>query len=344
MAVCKANAYGHGALEVARALEPLPEVALFGVASVDEGVSLRDGGIAAPILLLSALLPEEAEAVVRHDLMATVWTREVAAALDAAARRQNKRARVHFKTDTGMGRLGANWCDAPRAWQQVRVCERLDIAGIYTHFACADEDSDFTDAQLQRFERVCQEIGPPQNIFKHAANSAGALRYPRARFDLVRPGLALYGAHPCRELGPELDLRPVMTWQARITALKYVAAGQSVSYGASWMAPRASRLAVVPAGYADGYFRSLSNRGEVLVRGQRCPVVGRVTMDQILVDVTEARAQIGDAATLWGQGLPVEEVAARAGTISYELLCAVSSRVPRVYFGKTGEGIRKTER
>lgn len=332
--VIKAGAYGHGALEVAQTLEKLPAVAMLGVASVDEARLLRDNGITAPILLLSAILPEEAPAVVQLNLTATVWSPEVAAALNRAAAAENRRVPIHFKVDTGMSRLGASWCQANQAFRDVASNCHLEITGLYTHFACADEDDDFTAIQLQRFREFCAEIPLEGAVLRHTANSAGALRYPAAHFDLVRPGIALYGAHPCPELGPEFDLRPVMTWKARITALKKVAHGQSVSYGATWSASRDSDIAVVPVGYADGYLRALSNRGEVFLNGARCPVVGRVTMDQIMVDVTGVSSQIGDEVTLFGQNLPVEEVAAQAQTISYELLCAVSNRVPRVYINR----------
>jgi alanine racemase len=332
--VIKAGAYGHGALEVAQTLEKLPAVAMLGVASVDEARLLRESGITAPILLLSAILPEEAPAVVRLNLTATVWTPEVALALNYAAQAENQRAPVHFKVDTGMSRLGVNWCQASQAFQEVASQPHLEITGLYTHFACADEDDDLTAIQLQRFHEFCAEIPLQNAVLRHTSNSAGALRYPEAHFDLVRPGIAMYGAHPCAELGPELDLRPVMTWKARITALKKVVRGQSVSYGATWSAPRDSEIAVVPVGYADGYLRTLSNRGEVYLNGSRCPVVGRVTMDQIMVDVTGVSSQIGDEVTLFGQNLPVEEVAAQVQTISYELLCAVSGRVPRVYLNR----------
>ena len=331
MAVVKAGAYGHGALEVARALGSVEEVTMLGVASVDEAQVLRAGGIETEILLLSAILPEEADAAIELNVAVTVYDAAAAAALNAVAARRNRRARLHFKVDTGMSRLGANWCDAAPVFREIRAQKHVAIVGIYTHFACADEENDFTTIQLRRFQEFCTQIGPQSRVLKHAANSAGALRFPDAHFDLVRSGIALYGAHPCREIGPSLDLRPVMTWRARVSSLKTVARGESVSYGRAWTAPRDSRIAVVPAGYADGYFRALSNRGEVLIHGRRCPVVGRVTMDQIMVDVTEISIQIGDEVVLWGAGLPVEDVAARADTISYELLCAVSSRVPRVY-------------
>lgn len=341
--VIKANAYGHGSLPVARALSQLNCVLMLAVASVDEGAELRADGIEKPILLLSALLPVEVEAAARAHLTPTIWTPELAAAWNDAARKKGQNLPAHFKVDTGMARLGVYWCEAVARWRELQRFQNIEWSGVYTHLACADEaDDEFSSQQLQRFERFLTDaqIGP--HITRHTGNSAAQLRYKPSHFDAVRPGLALYGAHPCADLGADLcadssetniELQPVMTRLARVTALREVAAGAGVSYGATWRAPRASQIAVVACGYADGYFRSLSNCGEVLVNGARYPVVGRVTMDQILVDVTAATppVSIGDEVTLWGAGLPVEEVATRAGTISYELLCAVSARVPRVY-------------
>ncbi len=336
--VVKANAYGHGAPQIARALEDLPEVEMLAVAGVDEGQNLRENGIQAPILLLSAILPDEAPAVLAADLTPTVWTPEVARALDCEAKQRGQKRAIHFKVDSGMHRLGATWCDAARDFARIANFENLKIEAVYTHFARADEDfagdtEDFNVLQLSRFNQFCAQVDLDPKTLRHAANSA-ALRFAGARFDLVRPGLSLYGAHPCRDLAPDVDLRPVMTWHARVTALKNVARGEGVSYGGTWTAPRDSRIATLPAGYADGYLRSLSGCGDVLINGMSAPVVGRVTMDQILVDVTEIEAKIGDLATLWGQNWPVEDVAARAGTISYELLCGVAPRVPRVYSGQ----------
>jgi alanine racemase len=332
IAVIKANSYGHGALEVAQVLEELPEVAMLAVASVDEAKKLREGGVAAPILLLSAILPEEAPAVLRWNLTPTVWTLEVAHALQSVAQGEDVNIPIHFKVDTGMSRLGAASCEAVKNFRAIAALENLDIKGVYTHFASADElESESTAIQISCFHEFCAEIELPPGALKHASNSAGTLRFPRAHFDLVRPGIALYGVNPLHPQQQSVDLKPVMTWKARITALKNIPRGQSVSYGATWTAERPSRIAIIPAGYADGYLRSLSNRGEVLLNGTRCPVIGRVTMDQIIIDTTGVPAEIGDEVTIWGQDLPVEGVAKQAGTIPYELLCAVSARVPRVY-------------
>jgi len=337
VAVIKAGAYGHGAYHIANALKNEPHIKFFGVASVDEGSQLRSLGITTPILLLSAILPEEAEEVIRVDLTPTVFTLETANAVSKSAGASGKIASVHFKVDTGMGRLGVHYSEAIERFEQIAALPNLKITGIYTHMACADEvEDDLTPLQLARFNHVVRQLGAKLEnpLLKHVANSATLLRYPESRFDLVRPGLALYGVHPCPEFCESIDLKPVMTWKSRVTNVKTIRKGESVSYGAIWKAPKDSRIAVVACGYADGYFRSLGNCGEVLVgeypQQNRGKVVGRVTMDQILVDVTEISCNLGDEVTLFGANLPVEEVASQAGTISYELLCSVSSRVPRV--------------
>lgn len=342
--VIKANAYGHGALPVAHKLSELPFVEMLAVASVDEGAQLRAGAIEKPILLLSALLPAEILSAAQNDLTPTIWTRDLAAAWSDAAREVGRALPAHFKVDTGMARLGVNWCDAVERWRELQHFPDIEWRGVYTHLACADDDDDELSAlQLQRFEQFLIEARTGKNVLRHTGNSAAQLRYGLSHFDAVRPGIALYGAHPCRNLcEKQLELKPVMTRKARVTALREVAAGASVSYGATWRAPHAARVAVVACGYADGYLRALSNRGEVLIGGARFPVVGRVTMDQILVDVTAATPDvpIGAEVVLWGAGLPVEEVATRADTISYELLCAVSARVPRVYGGDKEQGTK----
>jgi alanine racemase len=300
-------------------------------------------------LLLSAILPEEAALTVALDLTATLSTRQVAAALDAAAKAQNKIARAHFKIDTGMSRLGFALENVAQEWQALRQYSHLKVGGVFTHFACADEDSsEFSLRQIRAFENSLTACGIASNEYcVHAANSAAALRFAESAFGAIRPGLALYGASP---FGTRdccgCDLQAVMSLHARVTELRQVACGQSVSYGATWMAPRDSTLALVPIGYADGLPRALSNRGEVLLRGERCPIVGRVTMDQILVDVTQiaSRVEVGEIATAWGidengVALRVEEVAEKADTIAYEVLCRVAPRVPRIY----NKGISKNQ-
>jgi len=329
LAVIKANAYGHGVSIVAPALDVMDEVSMLGVASVDEGFALRELGIAKPILLLSAMLPEEARSAVRANLTPTIWTRELGLALQQAAELERTRADFHFKTDTGMGRLGALADDSLAALAALRAFDRLDLRGVYTHLSCADEDPDeLSLCQIERFREFLDGAKLGVETLRHAANSAALIRYPHARFDMVRPGIALYGVNPW-PVAP-LDLRPVMIWKARVTSLKTVPRGTTVSYGATWRAPQPTKLAVISCGYADGFRRSLSEYAHVVINGAPCPVIGRVTMDQIIVDTGAVPVHLGDEATLFGRELPVEEMAAWADTISYEVLCGVSSRVPRI--------------
>lgn len=345
IAVVKANAYGHGAVQVARALTDgdAPLADMLAVASVDEGIELRDAGIKAPILLLSAILPEEARAVVRANLMATVFTTELAQAVSEAAAHAGVVADVHVKADTGMGRLGAWHESLPELYRQLRQLPAIHIAGIYTHFACADDLNDkLTGPQLEAFTATlaaCSVNGSgPHGILIHAANSAALLRYPDTHFAAARPGLALFGVSPLPSglnalHGTDVELQPVMTLRSRITHLKHVTDGATVSYGATWRATRQSLIATVPVGYADGYPRCLSNRAKVRIGDTMCPVVGRVTMDQILVDCTDIRPNpcLGANVTLFGPELLVSLVAEWADTIPYEILCGVAHRVPRVY-------------
>jgi alanine racemase len=241
-----------------------------------------------------------------------------------------------------MGRLGAAPHEAVDLWRQLSQLPHVKITGIYTHFACADEvEDEMTSEQNELFKTTLEhcdiDIKDPSRPLLHAANSAAAWRHPFAAFDAVRPGIAIYGVSPfaAKVLSETLHnaLRPVMALKARITLIKQLPGGAGVSYGATWRADKTARLAIVPAGYADGYHRSLSNCGKVLLRGELCPVVGRVTMDQIIIDVTALHpaVQVGEEVKLWGDGLPVEEIAGLAGTIGYELLTAVAARVPRVY-------------
>jgi alanine racemase len=343
--VLKANAYGHGGIVCADALQTdLQKDEMFCVASVDEGIELRAAGIAIPILLLSALLPNEAESCVEHNLTATISSLDLANALNAAAQNQRKHAQAHFKIDSGMGRLGAAPHEATVLWNQISQMSHLEITGIYTHFACADEDEDdMTREQNDLFKTALEHCGinwrdtTPARPMLHAANSAAAWRHSFAAFDAVRPGISLYGVSPftSKVLSATLHaaLRPVMQLKARVTLARQLSSGASVSYGATWRANHSTRLAVIPVGYADGYHRSLSNCGKVLLRGQLCPIVGRVTMDQSIVDVTalEPVVQIGEEVALWNDELPVEKVAEWAGTIGYEMLTGVAARVPRVY-------------
>ncbi len=333
-AVIKADAYGHGLLPVVKTLVSAG-VSDFCVASMDEGIVLREAGIDAPVLVLSATLPEESGAIVEHNLTPTVSSLDVAESLNCAAERADKTLNVHVKVDTGMGRFGVWHEEAEEFIARVTALPHLRGQGVLTHFSSADEDDlTVTIQQTNLFAQLRERLLKRWNVPTfHAANSAAALRLPASHFDAIRPGLALYGVCPCeRATEVAATLRPAMSLKTRITLLKRVPAGFSVSYGGAYVTKQPTTIATLPIGYADGYPRSLSNRGVVLVRGQRCPVVGRVTMDAIMVDVGSVEGvETGEEVILFGARLPVEEVAALAGTIPYELLCRVGQRVPRVY-------------
>ena len=337
LCVLKADAYGHGAELLAPVVDGYSRgAAMIGVASVDEGAILRALGVHRPILLLSAILPEEAGAAVDFDLTPTVFSPDVALALHNEGAWRGRQVPIHVKIDTGMRRLGVPWQEASEFFRRLPSLDRLRVTGIYTHFACADSDPHFTERQRRRFLCALNESAiswdEDERPILHAANSAGAIGFAHARFDMVRPGIASFGLS-CG-LEHSLDLRPVMSLRARITHEQSIPRGASVSYGAAWRASRASRIATVAVGYADGYPRLVSGRAQVLVRGKRVPVVGRVTMDQILVDVTDVPTRVGDVVTLWGRDgaaeVSADEVAAWAQTIGYEITCGVAARVRRV--------------
>ena len=336
-AVVKADAYGHGAVPVARRLAE-EGVERFAVATVEEGVELRLAGIRRPILLLGAGL-SGIQAAIEHDLTPVVFSPSTARRVARAAREARRPIPIHLKFDTGMGRLGL----LPEGWEP--VLEELlrspgvRLEGIATHFSSAESDPSFTRAQVEAFQKILDAIRrrhPVDGATIHMANSAGILNHPEAAGSMVRPGLMLYGAAPDRALEGKADLRPAMSFRTRVLYLKQVPAGSPLSYGQTFRTKRPSRIATLPVGYADGVRRALSNRGSVLVRGRRAPVVGNVTMDLTLVDVTDVPgAAEGDEVVLFGRSeettLPVEEVAEAVGTIPYEILCGVGRRVPRVY-------------
>lgn len=334
-AVVKSDAYGHGVVRCAKALADTGAAQAFAVSLVEEGVELRDAGIGAPVLVMGPSMVDGHQAVVEHRLVPMVSTAEDLRRFGEIGRARGEPVSVHLKIDSGMGRLGI----LPEDLSGLATVEGARITALATHFACADDDDPadaecMTHRQLRRFEQavaMANEAGIHATEL-HAANSAGALGFPESRFDAVRIGLALYGNYP-----GEPSLRPVMRLLTAITQLRDVPAGQSVSYGARWTAARPSRLAVLPIGYADGYMRRLSGSAEVLVRGRRCPVVGTISMDISIADVTELgdAVAVGDEVVLLGeQGgerVDATELATRAGVIEYEVTCAISKRVPRTY-------------
>lgn len=333
MAMVKAEGYGHGAaLASASALEG--GASWLGVSSAEEALQLRSEGFTVPILLVGWCPPGLLGPLIGAGVHLTVWTPEQIAA--AAASAGSTPARLHLKVDTGMGRLGCAPADLPWLVEAVeRAGGRAQPIGLFTHFASADDDPEFTRLQNQRFVQASQALrGRWPELLLHAANSAATLLHPETRHHLVRCGIAIYG-YPPPAAARVVLLRPAMRLVARVTQVKTVPAGGSVGYGRTWVAVRPTAVATVAAGYGDGVHRAQSNRGSLLVGGRRCPIVGRVSMDQLSVDVSQAgRVRPGDEAVIFGrQGeeeLGADEVAGVVGTISYEVLCAVSARVPRL--------------
>jgi len=340
IAVVKANAYGHGAVPVARACEA-EGVAMLACADVDEGVELRDGGVRAPILVFGALGVSDLEGVFSHRLTPTISSPWAGRALAEQAARRQVVLHCHVKVDTGMNRLGLRHDNLERTLPPILGAPSLRVASIYTHLASADDpESDGIVNQQHLFAHARERAAALglRRTHAHAANSAALLRDQRVWFDAVRPGLLLYGVVP-PPLMTTLPLVPALSLHSRIVAVKGVRPGEGVGYGASFHAERPTTLAVVPAGYADGLDWRLGNRGVVLVRGQRVPIVGRVSMDMITVDVTGLDVSPGDEVVLLGtQGqerLDVREVAATIGTLPWELLCRLGARIQREYRSST---------
>jgi alanine racemase len=342
LAVVKADAYGHGFMDVSRELEELG-VDAFGVAFLAEGIQLRKTGIDKPILLLGGVYPGQERKCIGYNLSTVIFNLEQAQALNHAAGKLFRKAQVHLKIDTGMGRLGIPFAEAPGFLKQLRELPNISLEGIVSHFASADELDEsgrkFTLLQAERFAWALAEVRRAGFVprYVHIANSAAALLREIPDCNLVRPGIALYGALPSPDFQGKFDLRPVMRLKSRIAMLKWVDAGTSISYARRFTTSSRSLIASVPVGYADGYVRALTNRGEALIRGERARVAGTVCMDWIMLDVTGIKGvTVGDQVTLIGPDgdgncIPVEELAEAAGTIPYEILCGISKRVPRVY-------------
>ncbi len=336
LAVVKANAYGHGAGPVALALERAGAT-MVACADIEEAVSLRRAGLRAEILVFGALGVSDVTGVFDYRLTPTVSTPSAGRALQEAAERRGVRLRYHLKIDTGMNRLGLRHDNLSRTLPPLAGSPNLELAGLYTHFATADmPEHPLMEVQRQRFERVRAELaaGGIQPPLVHAANSAALLRDSRVWYDLVRPGLLLYGLVP-PPLASTLDLVPALSLRSHVVAVKHIRPGESVSYGAHFVADRPTRIAVVPAGYADGIDMRLAGNGAVIVRGRRAPIVGAVCMDMLLIDMTDIEAYPGDEVVILGrQGnerIDVREMAASIGTIPWEILCRLGSRIERVY-------------
>lgn len=338
MPILKANAYGHGLCAVAKKLESIgaPYV---GVAYLEEGLRLRQEGVRMPVLVLGGIVGEQIPRFLEHDLTLTASSVDKLAAIEACAEQFGKRARVHLKIDTGMERIGVHWYSAPRLLEAAARARHVEIEGIFTHFANADEaDLGHARLQLERFAEVLRfyEQHSLPVPMRHAANSGAILQLPESWFDCVRPGILFYGASPNPAL--TLPLPPVqqaLRWLTRVVFFKVVQAGSPVSYGSSWAPREQTRVITLPVGYGDGYLRAMSGQAQVIVRGMRRPVVGRICMDQVMVDLGWNSAWNGDEVVLLGaaggERIRIEELAQWAGTIPHEVLTSINTRVPRVH-------------
>jgi alanine racemase len=344
LAVVKADAYGHGFLEISRELER-QGVDAFGVAFLAEAIQLRKSGIDKPVLLLGGIYPGQERKCVGFGISSAVFSLEQLKAFDLAAGKLYRKALVHLKVDTGMGRLGVPYDQVPTLLDALKLLPNIYLEGVVSHFASADELDEsgqyFTRQQAERFAWTVDQVRRAgfSPRYLHIANSAGALLNDYPFCNLVRPGIALYGALPSSDFQGRLTLKPVMRLKSKIAMLKWVEPGTTISYARRFSAEKRSLIASVPVGYADGYPRALTNKGQALIRGQRAQVSGTVCMDWIMLDVTSIPdVAVGDEVTLMGedrQGNRVlaEELALLAGTIPYELFCGISKRVPRVYLG-----------
>jgi len=336
LGVVKADAYGHGMQEVSKAI--VDYVDYFGVASLDEAATLRSIGIKKPVLVIGAILPEEAEGVLKLNVIQTVSDLDIPLRLSRLAQARNKLVRVHIKIDTGMGRLGFWHEEAIGFIKKISRLRNIIIDGIFTHFPNAEADRVFTQNQIRNFKHLAEGL-LDHNIHipvKHTANSMALIDFKDSHMNMVRPGLMMYGIYPKLSLMKNILLRPALSLKTRINYLKSVPKGRSISYGMTYVTSRPTKIATIPVGYGDGYSRHFSNKASVLVNGKRCPVIGRVCMDMCMVDVGHVKnVKVGDEVVLIGsQGneiIRAEELARLINTIPYEILCNIGRRVPRLY-------------
>lgn len=340
-AVIKADAYGHGALKIAEAIEDLPYLWGYAVATADEALALLSDGRKKPVLILGISFPDQYEMIVEHQIRPTVCEYAAARALSDIAGKMGMRCKLHIKVDTGMNRIGFMASEKSAGEiAQIAALPNIDIEGIFTHFARADEVAKKpAHAQLDLFRQMLgmlAERGVSIPI-RHCSNSAGIVELPEANMNMVRAGITLYGLWPSGEVRRDLiSLKPVMTLKSQVSFVKILPEGCSISYGGTYVTDSMRRIATIPVGYADGYARSLSNRGSVLIRGKRAPICGRVCMDQMMVDVTEIDGvQAGDTVTLLGRDgsseITMEELGDLSGRFNYEFACLITPRVPRIY-------------
>ncbi len=337
MPILKANAYGHGLVRVGQHMQQLGAKAI-GVAYLEEGILLREAGVTTPILVLGGLLGSQTPLYLQHNLMVTASSLEKLQHIEAAAEAAGAMASVHLKIDTGMERIGVHYYNAEELLEASLKCKHLRVEGIFSHFANADA-ADLTSAklQLERFNEVLRfyekrSLPTPQ---RHMANSGAILQLPQAHLDLVRPGILMYGVYPSADVKKTVAVEPALTWSSKVVYFKVVEAGHPVSYGSLWQSDHPVRVITIPVGYGDGYFRSMTGKAQVLIRGKRYPVVGAICMDQFMVNIEEDSAYNEDDIVLVGESdgerITVEDLAQWAGTIPYEILTNINTRVPRVY-------------
>lgn len=351
MAVIKADGYGHGAVQIAQMLEVVPYIWGFAVATLDEAVVLRAEGIQKPILVLGCVFPDQYMEMLKHDIRMNVYTEEMAVSISQMAERENMTAYMHIKLDTGMARLGFDINEeSVDTITRIAGLKNVCMEGIFTHFAKADEtDKTFTQKQVKDFIWMTEQLQENNVTFQyeHCANSAAIIDVAEANFDLVRAGISTYGLYPSEEVNKDnVMLKPALALKGHVAFVKEIPTGTPISYGGTYISERDMKIATIPVGYADGYPRSLSNVGSVLIRGKKAPIVGRVCMDQFMVDVTDIEGvSFGDTVTLIGKDgnetITVEELSELSGRFNYEFVCDLGKRIPRVFVrnGKVSEQV-----
>lgn len=344
MPILKANAYGHGLVEVGRHFSKIG-VGYIGVAFLEEGILLRESGVTAPILVLGGILGTQVPEFLRHNLTLTASSIEKLEHVDEVAASMGVEAKVHLKIDTGMERIGVHYYTAKSLLEASLKCKHTKIEGIFSHFANADS-ADLTSAklQLERFNEVLkfyEDRSLPMPL-RHMANSGAVLQLPESYFEIVRPGILLYGVYPTDEVQKTIEVVPALSWSSRVVYFKVVKPNHPVSYGSTWQSDHMVRVVTIPVGYGDGYFRNMSGKAEVIIRGKRYPIVGTICMDQFMVNIEWDSAYNNDEVILIGESegehITVEDLAGWAGTIPYEILTNINTRVPRVYMNGEEDG------
>ena len=344
MAVVKANAYGHGMVRAARLYQILG-ADYIGVAVLEEGILLRESGITIPILVMGGILGNQVPHFIRNDLTLAASSIERLKQIDESARSMGRKARVHLKIDTGMERIGVHYYNAEPFLETALGCQNVEVEGVFSHFANSESD-DLSHARLQlaRFQEVL-EFYPRRGLKRprlcHIANSGAILQMPEACFDMVRPGILLYGVYPSAGVRKTVAVRPALSWKSRVVYFKIIRPNHPVGYGLKWISDRPVHAVTVPVGYGDGYFRSMSGKASVILKGKRYPVIGAISMDQIVVNLESDSAYSDDEVVLIGEmekeSITCEDLAEWAGTIPYEILTNINTRVPRVYVNEPGE-------